>query len=1514
MASIGEVGSTTITSPPEPVTEPDLPVAEAPAVVITEAPTVEVTTKKTPAPRNKALVWVGGALRRLWMARGFFGGLIAMYLAFNAQRNLIEQGTWEVSQRLYLAAFVILILTLMHPTFAFFRRKPKKAKVAATPVVVEATPTPVDTLESTVALEPHLNGSVTINGEHVHLANGNGIEVHDHSNGVAVTGNGNGHTEPETLNDLEVIAPLPTRRAGRRVSLDTAALSSDMPVVTESVALPAVAAPVVAEPVVVEPIVPEPDPVVAPMVPTRPRRVSKVRTSTRPLDEAEVPISVVAASKGKGRFSRYRTAYLNMRASLGWKATLPMFLVTVGLAVWLYFLFQQDIASSLFGWMWFGAMLLMVATFYGAPRWPRALQGLLDGPDEGFFARGVPTIPVKLETALVLIMLVGALAIRLWNLEYLPGIFGDEGERGLDARGILHGNTDPIFGAGWWVVPNLYFYILSWSLRIFGDNLIGDRMLSVICGMLVIFLIYKIGKLLWGARAGLIAGSLLAISPIWIMFSRHASESTPTVTCWVIGFYFMFRALRFRQWVDWALAGMGFGFSLYFYASGKLVVPLLLAIGGYMLVRWRLEFFKRYAAGFGVLLTTFMMTFLPHFVWLKIGNFDGFFLRARETSIFAPGHAAQIFNNFNVAYDQSLANLSVVDNLLRAPGPWALVIWNQFRISFDVLYRVSGGSTFFYQLNDHNGTLLTPTIACLCLLGMAYGLWKLWDARYGIALVWFVVGLAGVAFTMDTPHVQRIVGSWPVLMLFPAVMIDRVLASAWPLNIKFARRWLTIPVIALFVFASYEAIREYFVVYESGCSICASTVQARYVATFGNDYKGYLFGVGGYPVYFDYGSTRFTVPDAEGEDLNIPMDFFPVTSNKGKGMAFMFYPANLQYKSIVSMFYPDGIAQDMKGNNDAFIFASYKVPPAQVAAMQSTFAEYTDVRGETARRNEPNLGTARPKGANPWAAPPQLIYPLTASWTGGLVAPEFGQYTFLLSGGSDAVFTIDGQVLLDGKDPNKLQGTVILARGSHEVHISGTLPDSFSRIELGWAGGSSSPVPISSNYLYNGVLGGLTASFSDNSTLPIDAADPFAGVVPTKYQIHPFLSVRDAGGQTASFQGRAVYIRWQGSILAPVTGSYAFTIQSNGPNAMFIDGQSIINSQGPVASPNPIMLTAGEHTVDIRYAWQGQFGGTFEWYWTPPGGSSTIVPPNVLTPLKRLWQPGEIAAPVTSPNVAPPPPASIAVKADAILGADADLKEAVGLGADAAGNVYIGDNGNSRIVELDSSGRTVRTWGSPTETSAQGKFGMLSDIYATADGHLFTLDTKTGDLHVFNPDGTVARYIPGLARSSLGITVGPNGNIYIGNTIGSAVLVFSPEGNLLDKFEGGAGGTLQHFEQPMDVAVGPNGTVYEIDMRGRAAQLDAAGNIVREWPMQWGITRGGSHLVYWKNKLVVTDSDRHRLIVVDLTTNATSFVGTEGNSDSQMRIPVGIAVGADDKLYVMDSGNNRVLVFNDLDP
>src|SRR5438477_3221305 len=104
--------------------------------------------------------------------------------------------------------------------------------------------------------------------------------------------------------------------------------------------------------------------------------------------------------------------------------------------------------------------------------------------------------------------------------------------------------------------------------------MVGDRMLSVVSGVLAVWFVYKIGRLLWGPRAGILAGTLLALSPLALQFSRLAGESTPTGTLWAAGFYFLFMALRYRRYSDWALAGTLWGFSLYFYAAGKLIIPI----------------------------------------------------------------------------------------------------------------------------------------------------------------------------------------------------------------------------------------------------------------------------------------------------------------------------------------------------------------------------------------------------------------------------------------------------------------------------------------------------------------------------------------------------------------------------------------------------------------------------------------------------------------------------------------------------------------------------------------------------------------------------------------------------------------------------------------------------------------------------------------------------------------------------------------------------------------------------
>lgn len=69
--------------------------------------------------------------------------------------------------------------------------------------------------------------------------------------------------------------------------------------------------------------------------------------------------------------------------------------------------------------------------------------------------------------------------------------------------------------------PPLYFLLLrSWSLGL-GTDPVTLRLFSVVCGVLGVWAILRLGFRLWGASAGLAASTLLALSPLHVYYSRE---------------------------------------------------------------------------------------------------------------------------------------------------------------------------------------------------------------------------------------------------------------------------------------------------------------------------------------------------------------------------------------------------------------------------------------------------------------------------------------------------------------------------------------------------------------------------------------------------------------------------------------------------------------------------------------------------------------------------------------------------------------------------------------------------------------------------------------------------------------------------------------------------------------------------------------------------------------------------------------------------------------------------------
>ncbi len=70
--------------------------------------------------------------------------------------------------------------------------------------------------------------------------------------------------------------------------------------------------------------------------------------------------------------------------------------------------------------------------------------------------------------------------------------------------------------------PPLYYWLLSLWTRLFGTSEVAVRSLSVVLGVATVWLVYLLGRRLFGQVAGLVAAFLLAISPLHVFYSQEA--------------------------------------------------------------------------------------------------------------------------------------------------------------------------------------------------------------------------------------------------------------------------------------------------------------------------------------------------------------------------------------------------------------------------------------------------------------------------------------------------------------------------------------------------------------------------------------------------------------------------------------------------------------------------------------------------------------------------------------------------------------------------------------------------------------------------------------------------------------------------------------------------------------------------------------------------------------------------------------------------------------------------------
>jgi len=218
----------------------------------------------------------------------------------------------------------------------------------------------------------------------------------------------------------------------------------------------------------------------------------------------------------------------------------------------------------------------------------------------------------------------------------------------------------------------------------------------------------------------------------------------------------------------------------------------------------------------------------------------------------------------------------------------------------------------------------------------------------------------------------------------------------------------------------------------------------------------------------------------------------------------------------------------------------------------------------------------------------------------------------------------------------------------------------------------------------------------------------------------------------------------------------------------------------------------------------------------------------------------------------------------------------------------------------------------------QGEFIYPRAIDIASDGTLFIAD-KTGRIQHISARGEFLGVIEmplTKAGKPTGITVGPDGNLYVADTHYHRVVVFSEEGKLLKTF-GSFGEGPGCFIYPTDIAFSDGGRIFVSEYGGndRISVFNDKAEFLYSFGSP-GSERGqfarpsALCIDNRRRRLYVADACNNRIAVYDLRGRLQGYIGSVGRAQGQLRYPYDLALLADGTLVVCEYGNNRLQLFS----
>ncbi len=179
------------------------------------------------------------------------------------------------------------------------------------------------------------------------------------------------------------------------------------------------------------------------------------------------------------------------------------------------------------------------------------------------------------------------------------------------------------------------------------------------------------------------------------------------------------------------------------------------------------------------------------------------------------------------------------------------------------------------------------------------------------------------------------------------------------------------------------------------------------------------------------------------------------------------------------------------------------------------------------------------------------------------------------------------------------------------------------------------------------------------------------------------------------------------------------------------------------------------------------------------GGPLLVDPMAMATDGERLYVANSMAAQVVVVGL----DGQVEKTLDLVKGpGDAETPRPIGVAVLAGGGIAVSDAGNHRVLFLGNDGTVVSAIGTGTRSSGQDGFNVPGAMTTDRAGNVYVVDTLNGRVVELSPDGAYVSDFGKLGDTAgtlarpKGVAVDGNGNVFVSDGLMASISVFGPDG------------------------------------------------------------------------------------------------------------------------------------------